>query len=600
MNYEVMEALNQIAQEKNVDKGLVIETLKVGLQSAAKKRYGGGDNIEVEVDPDDGKINIFAVLEVVEDPNEAEDPLQAVSLARAQEIDPKAEIGSTVRETLNVSEFGRNAIQTAKQILVQRVREAERDRIFDDFQARIGEIITGTVQQVSRGEVYVNLGRTEAVLPLKEQIRKEKYRQGDTIRAYVSDVLKTTKGPQVVISRTHPKFLEKLFQFEVPEIYEGLVEIKSVAREPGERSKIAVASKEERIDPVGACVGMKGSRVQAIVRELSNERIDIVPWNEDEAMFLSRALSPAKVVRVAVDRKEHRMAALVQEDQLSLAIGKSGQNARLASQLTGWHIDILTEEEYQERVREKQATRVPLEELSDLEESDVEKLKAVGVETANELFTLALDDLTETLDIDEETAETIIDSAGDAVSTVVEAYRAEVEAERAAREAEEAAAEAERLEKEANEAAEAPDVEEEEGEADEGEVQASDDIEAVAAAGDADEAAEAPDVEEEEGEADEGEVQASDDIEAVAANGDADEAAEAPDVEEEEGEADEGEVQASDDIEAVAAAGDADEAAETPEVEVIEEEDDELDQATESHEENGDSLPEPSDSPNKN
>ena len=600
MNYEVLEALNQIAQEKNVDKGLVIETLKVGLQSAAKKRYGGGDNIEVEVDPDDGKINIFAVLEVVEDPNEAEDPLQAVSLARAQEIDPKAEIGSTVRETLNVSEFGRNAIQTAKQILVQRVREAERDRIFDDFQARIGEIITGTVQQVSRGEVYVNLGRTEAVLPLKEQIRKEKYRQGDTIRAYVSDVLKTTKGPQVVISRTHPKFLEKLFQFEVPEIYEGLVEIKSVAREPGERSKIAVASKEERIDPVGACVGMKGSRVQAIVRELSNERIDIVPWNEDEAMFLSRALSPAKVVRVAVDRKEHRMAALVQEDQLSLAIGKSGQNARLASQLTGWHIDILTEEEYQERVREKQATRVPLEELSDLEESDVEKLKAVGVETANELFTLALEDLTETLDIDEETAETIIDSAGDAVSTVVEAYRAEVEAERAAREAEEAAAEAERLEKEATEAAEAPDVEDEEGEADEGEVQASDDIEAVAAAGDADEAAETPEVEDEEGEADEGEVQASDDIEAVAAAGDADEAAKTPDVEDEEGEADEGEVQASDDIEAVAAAGDVDEAAESPEVEVIEEEDDELDQATESHEENGDSLPEPSDSANKN
>ena len=530
MNYEVMEALNQIAQEKNVDKGLVIETLKVGLQSAAKKRYGGGDNIEVEVDPDDGKINIFAVLEVVEDPNEAEDPLQAVSLARAQEIDPNAEIGSTVREPLNVSEFGRNAIQTAKQILVQRVREAERDRIFDDFQARIGEIITGTVQQVSRGEVYVNLGRTEAVLPLKEQIRKEKYRQGDTIRAYVSDVLKTTKGPQVVISRTHPKFLEKLFQFEVPEIYEGLVEIMSVAREPGERSKIAVASKEERIDPVGACVGMKGSRVQAIVRELSNERIDIVPWNEDEAMFLSRALSPAKVVRVAVDRKDHRMAALVEEDQLSLAIGKSGQNARLAAQLTGWHIDILTEAEYQERVREKQATRVPLEELSDLEESDVEKLKAVGVETANELSTLALEDLTETLEIDEETAETIIDSAGDAVSTVAEAYRAEVEAERAAREAEEAAAEAERLEKEANEAV---DIEEE-------------------------------------------------------------------DIEDEEGEGDDGEVQASDDIEAVAATGDADEAAEAPEVEAIEAEEDELDQASGSDEENGDSLPEPSDSANKN
>ena len=438
MNYEVLEALNQIAQEKNVDKELVIETLKVGLLSAAKKRYGT-ENIQVEVDPASGAIEIYAVKEVVQK-DRAEEELNTLSLEKALELDPKAEVGSTVREPLNVQEFGRNAIQTAKQILVQRVREAEREKIFDDFQARIGEIVTGTVQQVSRGDLYVNLGRTEAILPLREQIRKEKYRQGDTIRAYVSDVLRTTKGPQVILSRTHPKFLEKLFQFEVPEVYEGLVEIRSVAREPGERSKIAVSSKEERIDPVGACVGMKGARVQAIVRELSNERIDIVPWCEDEAMFLSRALSPARVVRVAVDRKEHRMAALVDEDQLSLAIGKSGQNARLAAQLTGWRIDIMTEEEYQDRQRERQATRIPLEQVEGLDEATVANLIAARIETANELASKYPDELEKIPGMTEETAEQMIQICSLAVKEAVKEFRAVLEAERAAAAAEAAQA----------------------------------------------------------------------------------------------------------------------------------------------------------------
>ena len=285
----------------------------------------------------------------------------------------------------------------------------------------------------------MNLGRTEAILPLREQIRKEKYRQGDTIRAYVSDVLRTTKGPQVILSRTHPKFLEKLFQFEVPEVYEGLVEIRSVAREPGERSKIAVSSKEERIDPVGACVGMKGARVQAIVRELSNERIDIVPWCEDEAMFLSRALSPARVVRVAVDRKEHRMAALVDEDQLSLAIGKSGQNARLAAQLTGWRIDIMTEEEYQDRQRERQATRIPLEQVEGLDEATVANLIAARIETANELASKYPDELEDIPGMTEETAEQMIQICSLAVKEAVKEFRAVLEAERAAAAAEAAA-----------------------------------------------------------------------------------------------------------------------------------------------------------------
>ncbi|MDP6777464.1 MAG: transcription termination factor NusA, partial [Candidatus Latescibacteria bacterium] len=342
MNYEVLEALGQIAQEKNVSRDLVIETLEIGLISAAKRRFGTADNVEVEIDANSGEIRVQATKEVVED-GDVEEPGLQIPLSAAKEIDPKAKVGKEVKEELAFADFGRNAIQSAKQILIQRVREAERERIYEDFQGRIGEVMSGTVQQISHGDILINMGRTEAIIPLKEQIRKERYRQGDPIRASLVNVLRTSKGPQVVLSRTHPDFLVKLFQFEVPEIYEGIIEVKAVAREPGERAKIAVDSNDERIDPVGACVGMKGSRVQAVVRELSNERIDIVPWSEDEAIFLSRALSPATVRRVVVDRRENRMTAIVDDDQLSLAIGKSGQNARLASQLSGWKVDIITD-----------------------------------------------------------------------------------------------------------------------------------------------------------------------------------------------------------------------------------------------------------------
>ena len=335
LNYEVLEALRQIAQEKNVNRDLVIETLEMGLISAAKKRFGTGDNVEVNFDNSSGEIIVEAVKEVVAD-GLVEDPGIQIGVTQARKADTDAKVGGELRLRLNFTDFGRNAIQTTRQVLVQRVREAEREKIYEDYQGRIGEIISGTVQQISRGDILVNLGRTEAVIPLKEQIRKERYRQGDPIRAYLLDVLRTAKGPQVVLSRTHPVFLERLFQLEVPEIYEGVIEIKAVSREPGVRAKIAVYSNDARIDPVGACVGMKGSRVQAVVRELSSERIDIVPWSDDEAIFLSRALNPATVRRVVIDRREKRMSAIVDDDQLSLAIGKEGQNARLASQLTGW------------------------------------------------------------------------------------------------------------------------------------------------------------------------------------------------------------------------------------------------------------------------
>ncbi len=457
MNYEVLEALGQIAQEKNVNRELVIETLEIGLISAAKKRFGTADNVEVLIDSSSGEIQIFVTKEVVED-GTVEEPGLQMGLSAAREIDSDTNVGKEVREELHFADFGRNAIQSAKQILIQRVREAERERIFEDYQGRIGEIISGTVQQISHGDILINLGRTEAVIPLKEQIRKERYRQGDPIRSYLVNVLRTSKGPQVVLSRTHPNFLVKLFQFEVPEIYEGIIEVKAVAREPGERAKIAVHSNDDRIDPVGACVGMKGSRVQAVVRELSNERIDIVPWSEDEAIFLSRALSPAVVKRVVVDRREKRMTAIVEDDQLSLAIGKSGQNARLASQLSGWKVDIITETKFQEIQEEKAATLVALSEVAGVGKVMRERLEAAGIVSANDLVESALSRLLDVPGVGEATAEKVQAAASEVVSVKVDAYREELRKQKEIEEAARAEAEAEeaaKAEAEAEEAAKA-------------------------------------------------------------------------------------------------------------------------------------------------
>ena len=345
-NLNIVEALSQISREKNVDRELVVQTLSDALVSAAKKRFGNADNFEVEINADTGNMAILARKTVVGVVNE---PELEIELEEARQIDDQAQLGSVVFEHLNLADFGRNAIQTAKQILIQRVREAERERIYDQFSVRLGSIESGTVQQISHGDIVLNLGRAEAAIPLKEQIRRERYRQGDSIRGYIYEVLKSTRGPQVLLSRTHPEFLRKLFSIEVPEIAEGIVEIHAVAREPGERAKIGVSSNDDRVDPVGACVGVKGSRVQAIVRELSGERIDIVPWIGEPEVFIARALSPANVSRVILDRRRQHASVIVDEDQLSLAIGRSGQNSRLAVQLTGWGIDIITEDDYQTR-----------------------------------------------------------------------------------------------------------------------------------------------------------------------------------------------------------------------------------------------------------
>ncbi|MCK5118821.1 MAG: transcription termination factor NusA [Candidatus Latescibacteria bacterium] len=410
MNYEVLEAFGQIVRERNVDKKLIMETLEAGLLSAAKRRFGTADHIRLTMNEEQGEIGLFATRSVVE--GEALSH-EEISLEEAQVLDPEAQVGGEVVEELHFADFGRNAIQTAKQILIQRIREAEREKIYKEYLEKIGELATGSVQQISRGDVIVNLGRTEAVMPVKEQIRRERYRQGDTIRAYIVEVQKTSKGPQVILSRTHPRFLEKLLEIEVPEIYEGIVAVEAVARVPGERSKIAVSSTDNRVDPVGACVGMKGTRVQSIVRELSNERIDIIPWDPEPEIFLRRALSPAEVRRVERVPDEQRLIALVDADQLSLAIGRAGQNARLAANLLEeWKIDILSEEQYQDRLARAERMKQQLrEDLSGVGEKLAEDLSRYRILTVEKLARTSVEELTEVPGLGPKKAQNLLDQA---------------------------------------------------------------------------------------------------------------------------------------------------------------------------------------------
>lgn len=404
-NLEIAEALGQIAREKSIDMGLILETLKAGLLLAAKKMYGSSENIEVNVNQNNGQIDIFAVKKVVET---VQRPNLQISLQEARDIDPGAELGGEVKVELSLSDFGRNAILAAKQVLMQRIREAERDEILEDYRSKLGEIVTGTVQQLDRGTIVVNLGRSEGIIPPSEQIKRERYRQGDMIRSYVLDVQKSSRGPQIKLSRTAPGFLVKLFELEVPEIYEKIVEIKAVAREPGSRSKLAVASSDTRIDPVGACVGVKGSRVQNVVRELGNERIDIVHWNPNPAIFVSNALSPAKIRHSDLYSEENRVRAVVDDDQLSLAIGKSGQNARLAAKLTGWKIDILSHTRYQQLMEKERLSVVEVGQLPGLGPKLVEKLKSKGIENLFDLQNRKIEELTAIPGIGQKRAEAIL------------------------------------------------------------------------------------------------------------------------------------------------------------------------------------------------
>jgi N utilization substance protein A len=382
-----MEALNQITRERRVDKALLYETLEIGLTTAVKKKYGNNAVVQVEIDEESGQVRPYLVKTVVEDEDEIEDPVCQLTLDEAHEVDANLKVGDKVRELLKFADFGRNAIALAKQVLVQRVREVERGKIFDEYKNRVGEVLTGTVQQQDRTGVIVTLGKAEAFLPKKESIRRERWHQGLPIKAYVLEVLDVTKGPQVILSRTHPGLIEKLFESEVPEIYDSIVEIKSVARDAGGRTKIAVYSKDDRVDAVGACVGMKGSRVQAVVKELSGERVDIVPWNEDPQAFVTKALSPARVQSMRVDRDKQEMTVVVEDEQLSLAIGREGQNVRLAVKLTGWKIDLVSTSEMVQRERLDKELRVALDEVEGFTVEEVQKLNAVSLHTLKDLNT---------------------------------------------------------------------------------------------------------------------------------------------------------------------------------------------------------------------
>ena len=405
MDHNILNALSEITREKSIDKAVIIESLEAGLQSAARKKLGVEANIDARVDPDTGTMVIEQVKTVVV---EIDDPDTDIALEEAQiEFGDEVEIGDEVRWELPLGDFGRNAILVAKQILVQKVREAERAQIFEEYKDRVNEIIVGTVQQVDRGNVLVNLGRTEALMPYREQIRGEKLHQGKTVRAFITEVLDSAKGPQVILSRSHPGFLKSLFHQEVPEIQEGIVEIKAVAREPGTRSKIAVTSNDDRVDPVGSCVGMKGSRVQAVTRELAGERVDIVPWSAEASLLISRALSPAIVSNIILHRERNEATVVVGEDQLSKAIGKEGKNVRLAAKLTEWKIDLVSSREYAVRQRITDEMTMKLGEMEGVGEELLILLEEVGVATIEQLADASLEKLQEIPSLNEESADSL-------------------------------------------------------------------------------------------------------------------------------------------------------------------------------------------------
>ena len=402
MNSGFIEAFAQIIREKRVDKNTLVETIKASLISAAKRKLGANAEVEVHIDEAKGTLEIIRLFHVVD---KVEDESLELTLEEAKKIDEKAKVGSDVTIPLPIEEFGRNAIQTAKQVLMQKVREAERERIFEDYKDKAGSIVTGTVRQVDRGNILVNLGRAEAYLPQREQIRKERYNQGDTIRACIIDVDNEAKGPQIILSRTSERFLRKLFEQEVPEIFDGDVEIKNVAREPGGRSKIAVFSRNDKVDAVGSCVGMKGSRVQAVVNELHGEKIDIVNWSETSSEFTSRALAPAKISSLRFNESTGEVLAIVEEDQLSLAIGRDGQNVRLASKLTGWKIELMTVRDAERRDRIENKLQMDISEMYGATTRISQKLRSIGILTVQKLHKTPLEELLQIEGIGPKTAE---------------------------------------------------------------------------------------------------------------------------------------------------------------------------------------------------
>ncbi len=418
MNYDIIEAFGQIAAEKNLALDYVLETVESALISAVKKKYPSvEDNIRVEINRSEGEINVYMTKEVVEKVN---DPGLEMTVEEASEFYEDVEVGQQLEIPMPFEEFGRNAIATAKQILIQKVREAEREKIFNDYKDKVNQLVMGNVQQVEKSGILVNLGRAEAIITPREMIKKEKFRQGDRIKALIIDVQNSNRGPQISLSRGSDSFLRKLFEQEVPEIAEKIIEIKAVARESGERSKVAVYSNDDRIDAVGACVGVKGVRVQNIVRELNNERIDIVPWSSEPMIFVTKALAPAKIVNVDVFPEDSKMLVAVADDKLSLAIGKAGQNARLAAKLTGWKINIMSETEYEALKKSEEEERIDIETVTDIAPRMIQKLIQAGFETAQDVVGADNERLIKIEGIGEKTAEKLRSICETAISKAAE------------------------------------------------------------------------------------------------------------------------------------------------------------------------------------
>jgi len=421
---ELLQIARAVATEKTIDESIVIEAIEEALQKAARTRYGVENDIRATIDRKTGELTLTRCMTVVE---EVENDNQELSLAEGKKIDKTAEIGTVFSDELPPIEFGRVASQTAKQVITQKVREAERARQFAEYKDRIGEVINGIVKRVEYGNVIIDLGRAEAIIRRADGIPRENLQNNERVRAYIYDVREEVRGPQIFLSRAHPDFMSALFSQEVPEVYEGLIEIPTVARDPGSRAKIAVISNDSSIDPVGACVGMRGSRVQAVVSELAGEKIDIIPWSEDPATFIVNALQPAEVAKVVLDEEDQRIEVVVPDEQLSLAIGRRGQNVRLASQLTGWSIDILTEEEESERRQKEFAERTKVfTQALDVDEVIAQLLATEGFTDVEDIAYVELGEIASIEGFDDDTAEEIRARARD----FIERQAAELEAKR--------------------------------------------------------------------------------------------------------------------------------------------------------------------------
>jgi len=399
---ELLQIADAVAREKSIDRGIVVTAMEDAIAKAARSRYGAETDVHAEINAKTGELRLSRHMLVVET---VENPSNQISMDEARKRNPAAQVGDTIADTLPPLEYGRIAAQSAKQVIVQKVREAERDRQYLEYKDRIGDIINGIVKRVEYGNVVVDLGRGEAIVRRDEMLPRETLRNGDRVRAYIYDVRREPRGPQIFLSRTHPQFMAKLFAQEVPEIYDGIVEVKAVARDPGSRAKIGVISRDSSVDPVGACVGMRGSRVQAVVNELQGEKIDIIPWSQDIATFVVNALAPAEVAKVVLDEDRERIEVVVPDAQLSLAIGRRGQNVRLASQLTGWDIDILTEQEESERRQAEfqNRTKVFMEAL-DVDEVVGQLLASEGFSSIEELAVVDEKELASIEGFDEDTA----------------------------------------------------------------------------------------------------------------------------------------------------------------------------------------------------